>query len=253
MRIKDLIQGNESSIVALVLTDIIDSTTTASRLGDGAWIELVKKHFARARQYLASYGGYEVKFIGDGCMVAFPTADKALLFALAFHKDTGDPSISIRAGIHVGPVRVEENDIYGSMVNYTARVLHAMNRSGIALSGAARSEIENQLGRPVTDISKIRVLHHDRLKGLSSEEHFWEIMIPEAGVLPAAISRTAQVEQLRGIAKADRPTSDQHGQDSAPKSTLSQRLYGILKFDGDPPNDEEVKEIIADHLLKKYS
>ena len=34
---------------------------------------------------------------------------------------------------------------------------------------------------------------------------------------------------------------------------LSQRLYGILKFDGDPPTDEELKNHYADYLLEKYS
>jgi len=34
---------------------------------------------------------------------------------------------------------------------------------------------------------------------------------------------------------------------------ISQRLYGILEFDGDPPTDEEVKNAYADYLLEKYS
>lgn len=34
---------------------------------------------------------------------------------------------------------------------------------------------------------------------------------------------------------------------------LSQNLYGILKFDGDPPTDEELKDHYADYLTEKYS
>lgn len=37
------------------------------------------------------------------------------------------------------------------------------------------------------------------------------------------------------------------------KITISQRLYGILKFDGDPPTDEEVKDEYANYLMEKYS
>ena len=44
--------------------------------------------------------------------------------------------------------------------------------------------------------------------------------------------------------RRERPTSAQ---------PLSQRLHGILKFDGAPPNDEEVKDMIADYLIRKYS
>lgn len=253
MTSKELLKGIESSgIMALVLTDIIDSTVIGRRLGDAAWIQVVKKHFERARHYKAQYDGYEVKLVGDSCMIAFPTADKALRFALGLLKDTGDPSISIRAGIHVGRVQVMGNDIYGLMVNDTARVHHAMNRSGIALSAAAKAEIERQLG--VKDLGKIRVLHDARLNEFRSEEHpLWEIMIPETGVLPAPISRSAQVEQWRGIAKSDGPTSDQLSQGSARRATLSQRLYGILEFENGPPTDDEVKDMIADYLLEKHS
>ena len=37
------------------------------------------------------------------------------------------------------------------------------------------------------------------------------------------------------------------------KAPISQRLYGILKFDGDPPDDKQVKDAYADYLLEKYS
>lgn len=37
------------------------------------------------------------------------------------------------------------------------------------------------------------------------------------------------------------------------KVPISQRLYGILKFDGDPPTDEEIKDAYTDYLLEKYS
>ena len=39
-------------------------------------------------------------------------------------------------------------------------------------------------------------------------------------------------------------------QDGVP---ISQQLRGILKFEGEPPTDEEVKDAYADYLLEKYS
>jgi hypothetical protein len=35
--------------------------------------------------------------------------------------------------------------------------------------------------------------------------------------------------------------------------SLSQRLRGVLKFDGEPPTDEELKEMYTDYLAEKYS
>jgi len=192
--------GRERSIIALVFTDIIDSTVIGKRLGDPAWIEALIKHFERARHYIAQYGGHEVKLVGDSCMVAFPTADKALLFALAFLEDTGDPLITIRAGIHVGTVRVLENDIYGLMVNYTSRAQHAMKVCGIAFSPAAKTEIESQLGDAIKELGKIRVLQHEPLKGFRPDEQLlWEIVTLEI--------RT----QRLGRARSGRPESRHNG------------------------------------------
>jgi len=35
-------------------------------------------------------------------------------------------------------------------------------------------------------------------------------------------------------------------------TAISQQLYGILQFEGGPPTDEEVKDMIANYLIKKY-
>ena len=61
-----------------------------------------------------------------------------------------------------------------------------------------------------------------------------------------ALSRSLEEER----APAERTES----QDPQPGTVrLSQRLYGLLKFDGEPPTDKEVGEIRADYLLEKYS
>jgi len=72
-----------------------------------------------------------------------------------------------------------------------------------------------------------------------------------------AVSRSLR-EELEP-SKADqiatpRETTQVETQDSEHSTIpLSQRLRGILKFDGDPPTDEEVKDAYADYLLEKYS
>lgn len=68
-----------------------------------------------------------------------------------------------------------------------------------------------------------------------------------------SVPRKSVVEQLHGIAKPDFETRDESQDSQKERLSLSQRLYGILKFDGDPPNDEEVKDLIADYLIRKYS
>ncbi len=65
-----------------------------------------------------------------------------------------------------------------------------------------------------------------------------------------AISRN--VREQMGLSKPDSPSSHTVRESEENNLPLSQRLYGILEFEGGPPNDEEVKDMIADYLLKKY-
>jgi len=98
---------------ALVFTDIIGSTALGNKLGDEQWADLLVKHFAQARKLMSSLDCHEIKVIGDSFMVVFRTAVEALDFALAFYSDTGDERIEIRVGIHVGPARIIEDDLFG--------------------------------------------------------------------------------------------------------------------------------------------
>lgn len=41
--------------------------------------------------------------------------------------------------------------------------------------------------------------------------------------------------------------------DTQEKLAALERLRGCLKFEGGPPTDEEVKDMIADYLVEKYS
>src|SRR5260221_7405710 len=72
---------------------------------------------------------------------------------------------------------------------------------------------------------------------------------------PIRKPRVPVVEQLLGIAKPNSPSPirEDHEDPAAGHLPLSQRLYGILEFENGPPTDDEVRDIIADYLLEKYS
>src|SRR4051812_14580173 len=85
--------------VAIVFTDIVDSTSLLNQMGDDKWVEVVLQHLWQARHILVNYDCYEIKFIGDSLMVAFRSTFEALLFTLALFADTGHSKVKIRAGI----------------------------------------------------------------------------------------------------------------------------------------------------------
>ncbi|HEX7314580.1 MAG TPA: adenylate/guanylate cyclase domain-containing protein [Pyrinomonadaceae bacterium] len=138
--------GASTPQVALIFTDMVDSTALLNRIGDKRWVEVLVRHLNHARSILKNYDCHEIKFIGDSFMVAFRTPVEALHFALTLYVDTGHPKVKIRAGIHVGTVRIIDNDLFGGMVNYTARVLAAADEDSIMVSDPAKFQIVQELG-----------------------------------------------------------------------------------------------------------
>ena len=50
--------------------------------------------------------------------------------------------MQIRAGIHIGPVEVEESDVFGGTVNFASRVIGAIDGAEIWLSDSAKKDID---------------------------------------------------------------------------------------------------------------
>jgi class 3 adenylate cyclase len=114
--------GASRTTLAIVFTDIVGSTSLGSEVGDERMYEIRQAHHRQARQLIHKFGGCEIDTAGDAFVVAFHTALEALNFALELSGSTGHERIKIRAGIHVGPIRIEGKDAFGLMMNCTARV-----------------------------------------------------------------------------------------------------------------------------------
>jgi hypothetical protein len=65
-------------LATLLITDVVDSTAIASRLGDIAWNDTVALHFEMARTQLEEFNGREVNTTGDGMFVTFDSPVHAL-------------------------------------------------------------------------------------------------------------------------------------------------------------------------------
>jgi class 3 adenylate cyclase len=61
---------------------------------------------------------------------------------MAFKNSTGHPKIQIRAGIHIGPMHVEEGEVFGGTVNFASRVVGAIKGAEIWLSDRAKEDID---------------------------------------------------------------------------------------------------------------
>ena len=184
--------------LAVVFTDIIDSTTLARTVGDKEMFDMLVSHFQAARASRMLYDAFEIKLIGDAYMAAFRTADAALQFALEFRQDTGDPRIAIRVGIHVGQVRIKDEDIYGLMVNKASRLAHVRvdGDEGIFLSASAKADIESEYGTNPQGFRLFR-LPPIQLQGLGPREEVWQVVTAEIRAARAVRRRAKQEEAAR--------------------------------------------------------
>jgi len=99
------------------------------RLGDRRWLELLHAHNTIVRGQLQTHGGFEVKSQGDGFMLAFGSARRALQCAVdiqrAFaqhNEEHPEEPIRVRIGLHTGEAIKEAEDFYGRHVILASRV-----------------------------------------------------------------------------------------------------------------------------------
>ncbi|KKK82898.1 hypothetical protein LCGC14_2798790, partial [marine sediment metagenome] len=114
--------------VTILFTDIEGSTAITERLGDQRWLELLRGHNAIVRKRVAAHEGFEVKAEGDGFMLAFQSARKALQCAVdtqrafAERNESADEPIHVRIGLHTGEAIKEADDFFGKNVILAARI-----------------------------------------------------------------------------------------------------------------------------------
>ena len=166
--------GGERVTLAIVFTDIVDSTALGEAIRDEAMDQVRRSHFARSRDLIRKFKGREIKTIGDSFMSAFRSVDAALDYALSLNERTGHPQVHLRAGIHIGSMQVEENDVFGGTVNFAARVVGAVEGAEIWMSERAREDIERLGAR---NHKNLRWKRHDGipLKGFPGTFILWAV------------------------------------------------------------------------------
>src|SRR5262249_20280724 len=109
-------------LATVLFTDLVESTATASKLGDHAWRKVIEEHHAIIRALLARYRGAEVDTAGDGFMATFDGPARALKCAQSIVHAVRPLGLEVRAGVHTGEVETIAGKVGGIAVNIAARV-----------------------------------------------------------------------------------------------------------------------------------
>ncbi|MBN1697539.1 MAG: hypothetical protein JW881_08505 [Spirochaetales bacterium] len=138
--------------ITLLFTDIVGSTHYFERMGDIAGRQMIQTHNDLLFPIIEKYGGKIIKTIGDSIMASFEDPVKSIRSAiemqtaLASHNATKHENqrIQVRMGLHFGEAVVDDRDLFGDMVNTSARVEARAGAAEILISGSLKEKIADQ-------------------------------------------------------------------------------------------------------------
>ena len=146
----DLARVTPDGRVAILFSDIEESTALNERVGDRAWVKLIDEHDKLVRKLVKEHSGHVVKSQGDGFMIAFARAEQAVRCGIdlqhalrreAQRKRHND--IRVRIGIHMGRSVRRGDDLFGRNVAMAARVAGQADGGEILISETVRDALSD--------------------------------------------------------------------------------------------------------------
>ncbi|MEO6124259.1 MAG: AAA family ATPase [Ilumatobacteraceae bacterium] len=167
--------GSDVGLATLVFVDVEGSTALVDRVGDVAGTDAVGRQLDRVRERIETYGGREVKSLGDGLMLTFGSPRQAVVFALATQRALAMSMPRVRIGINTGEVIDTTTDPIGGAVNAAARIAARAAGGEILISDVVRQLVG------VTPAIAFIDRGRQRLKGFADRWHLWQATDSSAG------------------------------------------------------------------------
>jgi class 3 adenylate cyclase len=204
-RLDKLFKDKFKRIITVMFTDLKGSTAIAEMQGDLMHRNIIKHQNDIIFPTIEKYKGILVKTMGDGTMSYFEKAQDCLRAAAEIQKGIDDFNLTktinipilLRAGIHTGEGIVEDNDIFGDVVNVAARF------EGQAMAGEIC--ISEETFNALDDKSEIycRFIKEVEVKGKKEPvklfKAFWNPKEVEADILQAASA--PKIEGKKGLSR----------------------------------------------------
>ena len=131
-------------LAAIVFTDIVGFTELMGRNENRA-MALLEQQRSLLRPIVDNFNGEWLKEIGDGILMSFPSAVKAVTCALEIQRILAhNPDLTLRIGIHIGDVIKKDGDVFGDGVNIASRLEPLAEPGGICVSERVHEDIRNK-------------------------------------------------------------------------------------------------------------
>ncbi|TMI50865.1 tetratricopeptide repeat protein [Candidatus Bathyarchaeota archaeon] len=164
-------------LAAIMFTDMVDYTSISEKNEELA-LTLLEDHRQLLRPVFARHGGREVKTVGDGFLVEFPSALEAVRCALEIQQlmyrrnqgVTSEKKILLRVAVHLGDVEHRDGDVYGDAVNIASRIQSLTDPGGICITQQVYDHVrKNEEFRMVA-------LGQNRLKNVQTPTEVYRVL-----------------------------------------------------------------------------
>lgn len=141
----------QGSTVGIVFVDVAGFTRFTAAHGDDAAIELLSRLSSTVEKRTRACGGEVVKRLGDGYLLAFPSASQAVRGSVSLRdavrrmKPLEGFATRLRIAVHAGEPLVDGDDLLGHDVNLTARLLDHCKPDEVIVSKPAKELAERRL------------------------------------------------------------------------------------------------------------
>ncbi|HEY0409463.1 MAG TPA: adenylate/guanylate cyclase domain-containing protein, partial [Candidatus Dormibacteraeota bacterium] len=196
----ELVEG----LIIVLFTDVEGSTELSTRRGDIAARDLLRTQEELVRAQVASHRGQVAGGRGDGFLVTFASARRALACAVGIQRALEEHASSaphehvrVRVGLNAGEVAEEHGELYGAAVNAAARVCAQAKGGEILVSSVVKDLAGTVPGISFLDRGWVR------LRGFVEDTRLYEVTwLREASGGPGSrrtrlVGRDAEMATLR--------------------------------------------------------
>ena len=135
----------QSGPITVLFTDIAGSTAMTQAMGDAGAQKVVRIHNRIVREALSANAGKEIKHTGDGIMASFTKTSDGVEASIQMQRGTElhnqtnpDLPLHLKIGLNAGEPIAEDNDLFGSTVQLSARITDKASADEIFVSEIVR-------------------------------------------------------------------------------------------------------------------
>ena len=169
-----------SQTLCLMFADVVGSTAFYQKHGDVEGRLFVRHHHDTLTPLILQWHGRVIKTIGDAIMAAFEKPEDAFDCAIAIQhtlwktrlQSPEDMTLQTKVSLHYGSALVETDDVYGDLVNMSARLSSMVAPDQILISQTVYERVKDRQDPPILPLTTHGWKEGER--GISVYEVLWQ-------------------------------------------------------------------------------